>query len=909
MNQPTEIQQYRSELAQKLIHWEGQPFSLANYPMHVPFYDGNYKRILMKMARQCAKSLTTAAFMISECIGIPFFKSYYISPSQEQTRKFSHTRIGKILSYSNLLRKVFVDSNEISNVLLRMFKNGSEMAFSYAMDDPDRARGYSADRTCFDTNAEAMTRRGWKPVRDLQRTDEIADVNDAGIVEWHNPTEIIRRKYTGIMVRFKHAGLSLRVTSDHNMWANYRVKASPAYKTADRWEFVKAIDLARTTRMGFKMTNHCTFEGPTPTHVTIDGVDGYTVSRQPLTMPAAAFAELLGWYLAEGSIHWRCWNGVRQAASALLTQNENRFSKEIEACLRTCYLTYNKRGRVTPNTGNTCNRYVIASAPLGAYCAQFGLSRDKYIPEELFKYPALLTPLLQALYKGDASYHKGDAWDQGTLRTRSRRLADGAHRAWTILGRVSVIHTRMMPPRPGALPEPLYEVQAYEDDYAVFWRAEFASKARIAEEYVDGESVYCFTVPNHRPVIRGGFGQRPIITGQCFDEIQDMLYSEVVPVIESSMDNSKKGAYSIYSGTPKGMDNSIEFLWSVSTQSEWVMRCDGCNKSTFVDTTKALGNHGPECLNCRKPLNPRAGRWVDMKPGSRIKGFHISRAIMPENVPAAWPIGQERDIAQGLWQDRILDKMEEPPLGYGEVKFLNEVLGVSSGTGTRLLEESDLLRLCQPYELLRAPTAVSMEGIVRTYMGVDWSGGGGEIKGTDGMVKSRTIAWVWGETSDGRLKCLYYKIFSSGHIVGWVPEIIEIFNSYNCSMGVGDAGEGALANAQLREVFGHRWVQAAYMALSLPIKWMPDTLKFHIDRTTMIDNYAMFLKQERAIWGNEKVMRTAIVDCLAEYEEVTTMGRKVWRHAPTQPDDCLHAGLFGWLAWRIVSQDLSFYQG
>ena len=545
---PTEIPAYRSELAQKLIEWEGTPFSLEHYPMHVALYDGNYKRIQLKMARQTAKSMSSAAFMIAESVGIPFFKSYYISPSQEQTRAFSHTRIGKMLNYSPLLRKLFASQEQINNVMLRMLKNGSEMKFSFASDDPDRARGYSADRT-------------------------------------------------------------------------------------------------------------------------------------------------------------------------------------------------------------------------------------------------------------------------------------------------------------------------------------------------------------------------------IFDEIQDILYTEVVPVIESAMDNSKKGAYSIYAGTPKGMENSVEFLWSVSTQSEWCMRCDACGKSTFIDSMAALGLKGPECLNCRGLLNPRRGRWVDMKPGAKIKGFHISRPIMPENVPAAWPIGPLRDEAQKLWVERVLDKMAEPPLGYGEIKFLNEVIGVSSGTGTRLLEEADLIRLCTPncgekdYEMQRIPQAGHLDGINATFMGVDWSGGGGEVKGTEGLVKSRTVVWVYGQTYDMRLKCLYYKIFPTGHQYSWVEEVKDIFNHYNCVMGVGDAGEGTIANDLLRREFGHRWVQVQYGGFSKSIEWRLDALKFFADRTTMIDNYALFLKQQRAVWASERIMRPVIQDVLNEYEETSLTGKKIWRHAPTQPDDCLHAGLFSWLAWRIATQNLAFYLG
>jgi hypothetical protein len=537
----------RSELAQALFYVEGQPLSLRNYPMHVAIYDGHYPKILLKTGRQVGKSVTVACFMIAETIGSPFFKTFYVSPSQEQTRKFSHTRISKILAYSPELRKHFVGPESIDNVLLRMLRNGSEMAFTYALDDPDRARGYSADR-----------------------------------------------------------------------------------------------------------------------------------------------------------------------------------------------------------------------------CA--------------------------------------------------------------------------------------------------------------------------------------------------FDEVQDILYEPVIPVIEECMSNSNH-AYSMYCGTPKTMENTIEFLWSMSSQTEWCIKCDACGKSTFIDSPKALGKEGPICMNttCGRYLNPRRGRWIDMKKygtepnEARTKGFHISQPIMPENVPAAWnPSDPEYKKAQVRW-NRILDKMET----YGEVKFANECLGVSTSTGARLLTKDILEGLCDPNLVItRLPekNRSSLQGITRTVAGIDWSGGGAEVKGTEGLLKSRTVLHIWGDTGDGRLRTLFYKIFPNGHPTGWIDEIVELCNAWGVQMACGDAGEGALANATLRDRLGaHRVIQVRYMALSKPVEWNPNTMTYHADRTTLIDNYAMFLTHRRAIYANIPQMKPAIDDILNVYEEVTMQGRKVWRHAPTQPDDCLHAQLFGWFAWRILMQDMKFY--
>lgn len=531
---------YRSTIAQGLFYVDGKPLSLVDYPMFGAVYDGKYPRLLLKTGRQVTKSTTLAAFMIAEAIATAPFKSYYVSPSQEQTRKFSHTRVAKILAYSPDLRRGFVGPESIDNVLLRMLTNGSEMAFTYALDDPDRARGYSADRC-------------------------------------------------------------------------------------------------------------------------------------------------------------------------------------------------------------------------------------------------------------------------------------------------------------------------------------------------------------------------------CFDEVQDILYEAVIPVIEECMANSNY-QYSAYAGTPKTMENTIEFLWSQSSQTEWCMRCEGCSKWTFIVSTKALGKNGPICLSCGKCLDPRKGQWIDMAKdkAAGIKGFHVSQAIMPTNVPASWPLGSPgHEAAVERW-GKLLYKMDSPL--YGEAKFLNECIGVSTSTGARLLTKEILEALCdENHEMTRLPLPLSKEGVVRVVAGVDWSGGGAEIKGSEGVFKSRTVLHIWGQMADGRLKTLFYKIFPNGHAIGWVEEIVELCNAWGVNMLVGDAGEGAIGNSYLRARLGdHRVVAIRYMALSKPFDWNPAAMVYHVDRTTLIDNYARFLIHKQAIYPKLTQAQHAINDILNVYEEVTLQGRKVWRHSPTMPDDCLHAQIFGWFAWMLLTQSLKF---
>lgn len=394
-----------------------------------------------------------------------------------------------------------------------------------------------------------------------------------------------------------------------------------------------------------------------------------------------------------------------------------------------------------------------------------------------------------------------------------------------------------------------------------------------------------------------------------FDEFQDMNYDAVVPVVTACMKNSKY-RFELFAGTPKTMENAIQFVWERSTQSEWCMKCSGCGRWNFVQSEKSLGKHGPICLNprCGKGLDPRVGQWVDMKKPEidaktgtlqqLTKGFHIPQPIMPENIALCFEGDSARQaIAQSRWDDILRDMSN-----YTASKFRNEVLGVSDAQGTRLISLEELKALCTGAELSRTPDYQKLEGITLTVAGVDWSGGG-----TTGV--SRTVLWVWGyDRNHQKLRCLYYRIYPGNNPVDDVADIAQVCEAYGVSMVVGDAGEGALANATLRQRLGaHRCAMVQYGSQSKPMQWN-GVDRYMADRTTLIDNFLMALKQQRAIYPPYLQAKAAIDDVLNVYEEVTHTGKKVWRHSPMLPDDALHAQLFGWIAWKLAIGDASFYQ-
>lgn len=148
----------RSDLVQKLIYLDGKPFRLTGYEPHYAFYNSPSDKILLMCGRQVAKSTTLANFMIVQSLAVPQFKSLFVAPSKEQSSKFSNTRVMKSMMYSPLVKKYFVDAKRTNSVMTRMLTNGSEMYFTYCIDDPDRARGISADVVYYDEVQSMMLR-------------------------------------------------------------------------------------------------------------------------------------------------------------------------------------------------------------------------------------------------------------------------------------------------------------------------------------------------------------------------------------------------------------------------------------------------------------------------------------------------------------------------------------------------------------------------------------------------------------------------------------------------------------------------------------------------------------------------------------------------------------------------------
>lgn len=204
------------------------------------------------------------------------------------------------------------------------------------------------------------------------------------------------------------------------------------------------------------------------------------------------------------------------------------------------------------------------------------------------------------------------------------------------------------------------------------------------------------------------------------DEIQDIIVDNI-PVIEECASHSPFKIF-IYSGTPKSLDNTIEYYWSnFSTQNEWVVPCEHHgtpkDKSSWywnILGERNIGLKGVICEKCGNLIDPAhpSAQWASLNPVTEANkervtfdGYRISQLMVP------WILKKET-----AWLE-LRSKYER----YSRQKFINEVLGMSYDSGIRPINRTQVEACCQPvyyladYEHLR--TIVQGKPV---FAGIDW---------------------------------------------------------------------------------------------------------------------------------------------------------------------------------------------
>lgn len=265
----------------------------------------------------------------------------------------------------------------------------------------------------------------------------------------------------------------------------------------------------------------------------------------------------------------------------------------------------------------------------------------------------------------------------------------------------------------------------------------------VAIEWVGQQRVYDIETEVYHSFFANG-----VAVSNCQD-----LDPAFLPIIDSCLSHWHQPV-TFKSGTSKTKDTTLYMAFEESSQGIWHVRCPRfpCDRDNIccVEGGHLLDMIGPYrsdiseqnpglvCSKCRKPLNPRSGRWVHRRPELMDYrfGIHVPQPIVPIHY-----------AVKEKWRT-LLDKMAGRG-SYTTGKFYNEVLGEAYDVAYKLFSIDDLKAAAQgigPNEPDRAKARANR--YVFVVLGVDWGGGG-----DDGV--SRTKIAAAGMRPDGIAEVFY----------------------------------------------------------------------------------------------------------------------------------------------------------
>ena len=380
----------------------------------------------------------------------------------------------------------------------------------------------------------------------------------------------------------------------------------------------------------------------------------------------------------------------------------------------------------------------------------------------------------------------------------------------------------------------------------------------------------------------------------AIDEIQDIL-SDNIPVIEQSASHAPpEWRRFLYAGTPKGLDNVIEYYRSgvskgqpMSTMGEWVVPCDRCGSGAAgaagrywnVLGEKNIQRAGLSCEKCGQRIDPMHvdAQWATMQEGGIFESYRIPQLMVP------W-----RE-----WSEIFLDYGR-----YDRAKFYNEVLGVSYDSGLRPLTRHQVRDCCNS-EITMHPQALENYRNVGAgqpiFAGIDW-----------GTGENAYTVMCLGTYVGSRFRIFYVHRFT-GEDVDPEPQMAKIgqmISYFNVRLIGTDYGGGFDRNDTLTRRFGPKRVHK-YQYLSRgrrKVFWNPHFRRWQMVRTELMSDLFNAIKRKQVEFPRweefEDPYANDMLNIFSEYNNTIRMLQ--YSHRPDRPDDTFHSVLYCLLASMVL---------
>ena len=378
------------------------------------------------------------------------------------------------------------------------------------------------------------------------------------------------------------------------------------------------------------------------------------------------------------------------------------------------------------------------------------------------------------------------------------------------------------------------------------------------------------------------------------DELQDILIDNI-PVIEQCTSHCPEDLLKyVYSGTPKSLDNTIEYYRArLSTQGEWVVPCDSCGSNAQgaagrywnILGEKNIGKSGLICEKCGKPIcaaHPDS-QWASIVEYHPERGMFESYRVSQLMVP--W-----KPWAELLYQYET----------YSRGQFYNEVLGISFDSGTRPLTLSQVRESCRAEVSMDPAEVAKYKGKSfgqPVFMGVDWGGGG---------VHGHSYTVITLATYIDMKFRVFYMHRCTGKESEPAPQIemiCKLAKDFNVAIIGTDHGGGFTQNDHLVRQFGpQRLQQFQYMArCKKKVEWDQNLRRWKTHRTEVMSDIFNAIKRgvfEFPRWEEfQDPCAMDMCNIFSEYSETLKMIQ--YKHSPDRPDDCFHSLLYCFLGSMI----------
>lgn len=933
-----------AEFAFRMPRDDGQgyaPFTFKGRRHMLRPYDSPSRRILLVCARQVEKStLLGNAALTYSCL-VPGHRTLYVSPSATQTKTFSADRIKEPLDTSDILG-AFTTRNLSQNILEKQFVNRSKITLRYAFLNADRC-AVGSTRVHFTTGDTATLQEIWeRPANFVGRQVWSANPHTRRVVP-RTLTEVVEQGVRPVF-RVRLANTAEVVVTDNQPlltpqgWKEVKdVPVGTLIATPGQVPHGVGNDLPPEM---YRLVGYLLGDGTSTTCNSTAFFNGNPRVMAEFQRCALALGGVLGklqdsnrkrWVHAETKRQgvFGGWKGLKsqlrelglygrrhntkRVPTAFFTGNKEQLSAFFGAIWATDGWAYAGKGQYEIGYASNSQgllrdmqvlllRFGISayvskqkkpSTPraLGAYCLSIRskVSVERFLEnipvlgkeEELEKVRkaasrvsrckddedridysyAQLREYLKTVY--NLSTHS--AWKKHRIQLRPGNQKDS-------IGR------RVLAAIADKLDDALLRYLANSD----------LSWSRLAEVVPEGEQpTYDLSVQGlENYLVDGVFihNTRGIPAWRLLlDEIQDILFDNI-PIIEQCTSHAPEmWKRFIYAGTPKSLDNGIEYYRSQhSTQGEWVVPCDAHGGETGrywnILGEKNIGKKGLICESCGKPLNPvhPDAQWANQVEKAAFESYRIPQLMVP------W-----KD-----WSEILLDYARYP-----RDKFYNEVLGISYDSGTRPLTKLQLMSSSNssvrmhPKELRKYRDLAHGQPV---FAGIDW--GTGE--------NSFTVLSL-GTYINGKFRVFYIHRFE-GELTDLelqMEKITEILVYFSVDLIGTDYGGGFDRNDKLVRRFGPQRVQKfQYMARARKkVEYDAGLQRWKVFRTAVMSDMFNAIKRAQFEFPRwEEFAEPFAQDMLNIFSEYNNSLRMTqYTHHPDRPDDTFHSLVYLFLASMI----------